>query len=116
MPIDTTISRSAGWWLDRLMKRLGERQDRYNLLEDYFTGEMLAPVNTSKAVRQAYQRLMRMAGTNFAELVVEAVRERMVVTGFRTGADGEDLGDKEAWRIWQATLSMPTRCSFTGRR
>jgi hypothetical protein len=102
VPIDTQTPRSPGWWLARLMKKLGERQDRYNELEDYFTGAVSAPVNSTKAVRQAYQRLMRMAGTNFAELVVEAVRERMVVTGFRTGADGEDLGDKEAWRIWQA--------------
>jgi hypothetical protein len=45
---------------------------------------------------------MAMARTNYAELVVEAVRERMTPVGFRTGAEGDDLGDSEAWRIWQA--------------
>jgi hypothetical protein len=56
----------------------------------------------SKQVREAYRRLMSMARTNFAELVVEAVRERMQPVGFRTGAAGDELGDSEAWRIWQA--------------
>lgn len=102
MPIDSGTPNSPGWWLNRLVLRLGERQARYDNLEDYYTGQAGVPVNSTKAVRTAYQRLMRLAGTNFAELVVEAVRERMVVTGFRTGADSDELGDKEAWRIWQA--------------
>lgn len=102
MPIDTTIAGSPGWWLRRLLAKLDERQDRYDLLDAYYTGEQSVPVNATKAVRQAYQRLMALARTNFAELVVEAVRERMVVTGFRTGADADELGDKEAWRIWQS--------------
>lgn len=102
MPIDTTTLNSPGWWLDRLIKKLGARRDRYDLLDDYYTGENGIPVRADKAVREAYRRLMRVARTNFAELVVEAVRERMVPVGFRTGAEGDDLGDSEAWRIWQA--------------
>jgi hypothetical protein len=45
---------------------------------------------------------MELARTNYAELVVEAVRERLKPVGFRTGAVGDDNGDKDAWRIWQA--------------
>lgn len=101
MPIDSATPNSPGWWLNRLIVRLGERHERFDLLDQYYTGEAGVPVNTTKAVRQAYQRLMALAGTNFAELVVEAVRERMVVVGFRTGGDSDELGDKEAWRIWQ---------------
>lgn len=102
MAIDTTKPLSPGWWVNRLMLRLADRQARFDALEDYYTGESAVPVNTTKAVKNAYRRLMAMARTNFAELVVEAVRERMLVTGFRTGADGDELGDKEAWSIWQA--------------
>jgi hypothetical protein len=102
VPIDAQTPNSPGWWLNRLLVKLGERQSRYDTLDAYYCGEISAPANATKTVRQAYQRLMRMAGTNFAELVVEAVRERMVVTGFRTGAESDELGDKEAWRIWQA--------------
>jgi SPP1 Gp6-like portal protein len=100
--IDTQTPNSPGWWLNRLILALGARQSRYDLLDSYYTGEVGPPVTATKAVRQAYQRLMAMAGTNFAELVVEAVRERMVPSGFRTGADSDELGDAEAWRIWQA--------------
>lgn len=103
MAIDPTVPLSPGWYLARLMKKLELRKDGYDLLEDYYEGDAyVAPLNPSKAVRDAYRRLMGMARTNFAELVVEAVRERMNPVGFRTGAQGDDLGDSEAWRIWQA--------------
>lgn len=46
--------------------------------------------------------MLRLARVNFAELVVEATRERMQVVGFRTGTDGDPEADAEAWRIWQA--------------
>lgn len=101
--IETSVPLSPGWWLARLMGKLEQKRPDYQLLWDYYTGDaLIAPLNPSKAVREAYRRLMYMSRTNFAELVVEAVRERMKVVGFRTGADSDDLGDKEAWRIWQA--------------
>lgn len=102
MPIDATEVGSPGWWAKRLLTKLVEARPRYQLLDDYYTGEALAPVTSSKAVREAYRRLMALARTNFSELVVEAVRERMMPTGFRTGAVRDELGDSEAWRIWQA--------------
>lgn len=103
MAIETSTPLSAGWWLKRLMCKLEAERSRLDRLDSYYTGEaFIAPLNPSKAVRDAYRRLMYMARTNFAELVVEAVRERMNPSGFRTGADSDDLGDKEAWRIWQA--------------
>ena len=102
MPIDTMTPRSPGWWLRRLALRLDARSQRFDELERYYDGTALLPAVASKATRQAYQRLMSLAHTNYAELVVEAVRERMTPVGFRTGAGGDDLGDSEAWRIWQA--------------
>lgn len=102
MPIDTTTPRSPGWWLHRLTTRLAANAGRFEMLDSYYSGTNGIPVHSDKAVRVAYQRLMRMARTNFAELVVEATRERMQPVGFRTGAEGDDLGDQEAWRIWQA--------------
>lgn len=102
MPIDTSKAGTPGWWLARLTKKLAENQGRYETLDRYYRGENGIPHMSDKAVRDAYQRMMRMARTNFAELVVEAVRERMKPTGFLTGAEGDELGDAEAWRIWQA--------------
>src|SRR5690606_18499210 len=100
--IDTTEPESPGWWLDRLFRRLGDRRGHYDALDRYYVNENSIPVGADKQVGQAYQRLMAVSRTNFAELVVEAVRERMMPTGFRTGAAGDELGDSEAWAIWQA--------------
>lgn len=100
--IDTTTPNSPGWWLKRLAERLDDTSKRVDMLDEYLRCENGIPITASKAVREAYRRLMRMARTNFAELLVEAVRERMEPVGFRTGAAGDDLGDAEAWRIWQA--------------
>lgn len=102
MPIDTQTPRSPGWWLARLMARLADQRARYDLLDDYYAGEAGIPIHASKACRDAYRRLMALSRTNFAELVVEAVRERMMLVGFRTAAAGDELGDAEALRILQA--------------
>jgi hypothetical protein len=99
--IDTQTPQSRGWWLNRLLKRLSEKQATYDLLDSYYDGRNVIPVHADRAVGQAYQRLMAVSRSNFAELVVEATRERIQPSGFRTGAAGDDLGDSEAWRIWQ---------------
>ena len=85
MTIDTTEPESPGWWLDRLFKRLAERRTHYDGLDAYYEGRNMAPPTSSREISQAYQRLMAVSRTNFAELVVEAVRERMMPVGFRTG-------------------------------
>lgn len=100
--IDTSQPLSSGWWLARLAGRLAARQGHYDALERYYDGSASIPVPATRAVRQSYQRLMSMAGTNYAELIVEAVRERMQPLAFRTGADSDDGGDSAAWRIWQS--------------
>jgi hypothetical protein len=101
MPIITTTAGSEGWWFAKLLKQLGERQDRLNLLDAYYRGEAPLPEG-AQSCKQAYREFQKKSRTNFASLVVEAVRERMIPTGFRTGATDDDLGDDEAWRIWQA--------------
>lgn len=101
MAIDMTEPRSPGWWLSKLLKDLGERQDRYDLLDSYYRGDPPLPQGPESS-REAFRRFQATARTNFASLVVEAVRERMLVAGFRSGAGGDENGDAEAWRIWQA--------------
>lgn len=102
MSIDVSAPESEGWWLARLLKQLSDRTPSIERLERYANGTQGIPLNASRATQVAYQRLAAMASTNYAELIVEAVRERMSPTGFRTGAENDELGDREAWRIWQA--------------
>lgn len=105
MPIpeaELNTVRSPAWWLKRLYGKLMSGYERHDLLDRYYRNEVGVPVLSSKAVQDAYQRLMQLCRTNYAELVVEAVRERMMPVAFRTGASGDENGDAEAWRIWQA--------------
>lgn len=116
--LDVTTVDSPGWWLKRLSERLLVEAPHYQLLDDYYTGIAAVPTMATKAIRQAYQRLMRMSRTNLAELVVEAVRERVDPNGFRTGADADDLGDKTAWSYWQknsldADFALVTSACFS---
>lgn len=100
--IETDLAGSPGWWLRRLFVELESRRERCDLLDTYYRGENGIPVHANRSVRDAYRRLMTIARTNFAELVVEATRERMLPVGFRTAKAPDGGVDDEAWRIWQA--------------
>lgn len=102
MPIEADAPRSAGWWLLRLMRKLSEEAPRYDKLDTYYRGLNGIPTLSSRAERESYRRLRALACVNYPELIVESVAERMIPVGFRTGAQGDELGDDEAWRIWQA--------------
>lgn len=102
MPIDTKTPESPGWWLERLLRKLRADRPRFDNLDRYYRNENGIPVYADDACKEAYKRLMRISRTNWAALSVEAPLERMQPTGFRTGAEGDRLGDSEAWRIWQA--------------
>lgn len=101
MAIDTQTIDSPGWWLKQLMSKLEDRRKGYQILDNYYCGAppIMSPYN--KQIQEAYTRLMVMSRMNYAELVVEAVRERMNPNGFllQNGEDKE--GSALAWEIWQ---------------
>lgn len=96
-----TVAGSPDWWVTRLMPKLANQAERAFRLDEVYRNEAELPVMCPQ-VRAAYQRLRDMARTNFAELIVEAVRERMTIVGFRTGANHDPTGDGIAWALWQA--------------
>lgn len=96
--------------MNRLLDELGNRQERLNKLDRYYQGDADLPF-VNDATKDAYRRFQRKARTNFAELVVEAVRERMSPLGFRTGAEHDEIGDAAAWKIWQAN-SLDADCAM----
>lgn len=101
MPIDVETPGSDGWWLGRLAEKLNRRQRRLQVLNSYYEGDPPLPEGAEN-MRDAYRAFQRKARTNFAELVVEAPRERMRVNGFRTAAGGDENGDAVARSIWEA--------------
>lgn len=101
MLADAQTPNSPDWWLLRLGQRLQVDGPRFDQLDAYWRGEHPLPFGNRK-MREAYRRFQQQAKTNFCKLVAESVCERLKVTGFRTGADGSETLDKDAWGWWQA--------------
>ena len=95
--IDTAERYSPGWWLAELVAKMPDRAVRFDALADYANGDAPLP-EAAEGFREAYKSFQRKSRTNFAEIIVEAVQERMTVTGFRVG-DDRTL-DEAASRIW----------------
>ena len=85
----------------QMVKSLAKSQAHYNLLERYYDGDAPLPEGAEGQSR-AYRRFQRKARLNVAQLSVAAVRERMRIGGFRTGAADDENGDDAARRLWKA--------------
>lgn len=107
MPIDVSEPYSAGWWAHRLARALESRRSRFDGLSARVRGDPPLPEGPEN-VREAYRRFQKRARTNYGKLIVAATAERMRVTGFRTGAEGDENGDREARRIWSANRMAVT--------
>lgn len=84
-----------------LLRDLAKSQSRYTLLERYYDGDAPLPHGAEGASR-AYRRFQKKSRLNIGALAVAATRERMNISGFRTGATGDENGDLEARRLWKA--------------
>lgn len=102
MAIDSSKVGSPGWWLNSLMKRLASNRPRYQKLEDYYCGEPDLPIPYDGSLKLAYKRLISLARMNYAELAVEAVRERLNPNGFLLSNGDDSEGAKQLWNIWQS--------------
>lgn len=99
MPIDIDTPDSPGWWLKRCWDKLQHRRKRIDPLYARYEGKTPMPAELLAAPEPA-QRFYRTARTNFAEMIVRAVRYRLRVTGILTAAALDDLGDEEAFAVW----------------
>lgn len=84
-----------------MLKSLAKEQMHLNTLERYYDGDAPLPEGAEGQSR-AYRRFQKKARLNMAQLAVAAVRERMRVSGFRTGAEDDENGDDVARRLWKA--------------
>jgi hypothetical protein len=84
--------------MQRLAVKLDRRRPRLELLDRYYRGDPPLPEG-AETQKSAYQAFQRKARTNYAQLIVEAVRHRMILTGFRTGASDDENGDDAAATI-----------------
>lgn len=87
--------------MDRLFRQLSDHK-RYNRLEDLYQryrGNPPLPEG-AEAARELFTAFQRKARTNYAELAVAAIAERMRPVGFRTAVDSDETGDNDAREIW----------------
>lgn len=92
------------WWLRKLEGELRGRQAEMKLMDDYYAGSHPLPFVTkahNAKMRDEFRGLLEDSKSNFMELVVDAVEERMRVDGFRLSAEKDAKADDESWRIWQ---------------
>ncbi len=101
MPIETGVPSSPGWWLKRQANMLvnARRRNRLQTLIDYHRGHAPLPQGAENA-REAFEAFQRKARSNFAELIVSAMSERMTPVGFRTSIDADATGDAEVGNLW----------------
>lgn len=95
---------SPVWWAVRLAKQLADQSSKssiYAKLERYYQGEADLP-HVPDHTKQEFYRFQKKSRTNFAGLVVDAVSDRLSLTGWTTSRqeDGADL-DEEAWNRWK---------------
>ena len=88
-------------WLAVLSARLDARQSRLSALRAYLAGDPPLPEGAVNDTT-AYREFQKKSRTNFAELVVDAVAERMRVAGFQVGTDSDD--DDAARAVWRANM------------
>ena len=84
------------WWLDRLYKKLRERQTIIADYDSWYSGEHPAPSGNEKATL-LLQRLLETVGLNILPRLADAAFERMQVEGFKVNGKHND----DAWEIWQ---------------
>jgi hypothetical protein len=85
-------------WLNRLTLAMDNRANRLLALRSYTDGNAPLPEGAD-GQRDAYKDFQRKARTNFGELVVDAVAERMIPSGFTVGdVTGDDDQVRKIWK------------------
>ena len=89
-------------WVTYLGNALTYRWQSARVYDRYYRGEHRLWFGPTQA-QVTYRRLLAESRSNWAELIVDAVNERLRVVGFRFPASGSQDADLEAWDdIWQA--------------
>lgn len=92
---------SPAAWLTYLAELLDARRPEYLRLAGYAAGDPPLPAGATKNTA-AYRAFQRLARTNFAGLIVDAVAERMTISGFRIGDEAVD--NDLARQLWRRSL------------
>lgn len=97
--ISTKFELSPTAWVGRLARLHNAQLPELELLDAYYEGEQPLSYMHPELIRRLDGRV-RQVVINWPQLVVDALDERLDLTGFRLG--GQQAADSELWQIWQA--------------
>lgn len=87
------------WWVQRLYAQLMLRNKRTKRFARYYRGDFDLPWLPIEA-EEDFKRVLRMTRSNYMGLVIDAMVERMNLTGFRLDSTTDGMADKDLWNIW----------------
>jgi Phage portal protein, SPP1 Gp6-like len=96
-PAETEFERELEAQRDRLLARLGVQRRRAAITWAWYEGKQPLPTVASR-YKAAYKLLLELSRTPWARLVVDAIAERLRVTGFRIGGDSN--AEQAAWALF----------------
>lgn len=86
--------------LGPMCSELDRRARCARTLDNYYDGRHPVPdAVTASRAQKAYLRLLKLADTNWPQLIVDSVEERLEVQAIRLG---DDQVDGRVWELWQA--------------
>ena len=99
MLTEALIPGTDDWYLAELGNKMGANFPRLKRLESYRDGTFVVPDEADPAVREAYRKFASKARLTIADTIVTQVVGRQELRGFRTAAENDANGDKEASRL-----------------
>ena len=96
MPINTEVQGSPGWWIKRLSRKLNGRLGRLELLHSHYRGDPPLP-RAYQGQKEMFDRFVKNSRINYAKLIAEAPRHRMICTGMTSTDETADALLKEWW-------------------
>ena len=85
-------------WRDELARRMDAGRTRIATLRSYADGHAPAPVAANEKTRDAWRSFQRRSRTNFGELIIEALAERLIPNGVKAT---DDDARTRAMRVWR---------------
>lgn len=83
-----------------VLRRMQTRQKQYQTFQDYYNGKHPLAFATPK-FETAFGKLFKEFADNLCPAVVNAVRDRLEVSGFGVEGDKAGVAGEDAWMIWQ---------------
>ena len=91
---------TPGEWLPVLAKRLDDCAPRVRLLRSYMDGNAPLP-EAGRNTAESWKRFQQESRTNWGQLILEAVTDRIVVKGILVNGDAQSEVAQRAQRIWR---------------